>query len=205
MNQARLDSILSERCGVAYHKSTCERKGVSFHVTKVYGTTVIAIRGTDEKRDWWRDVRLYPKGAGDYYFHSGFWKGAEAIMHEVITQVICDSFKRPVIITGHSMGAGIGLCLARMLVKRGYHVEAFVGFGMPRSMSRIKRKDIGFPVRHYKLGKDIVPSLLPLGLFYRHVSPAIKLGGGCRSWWPNWSDHSIKWYRAQLVKRNLNG
>lgn len=199
MGLNKRDYALCCACAHSYDKYTYQKDGVEVYVTAVQGYTVFAVRGTDETRDWLRDLRLWPKGAGDYYFHSGFWHGAEAIIY-CLKKHMRSRFNQRIIVTGHSMGAGIGLCLARMLEKDGFNVEEFVGFGMPRSMSRIKAKGLGFKVRHYKLGKDIVPSILPLGLFYRHVCPPIRLPAPY-TWFPNWRDHSIKWYVSRTHQR----
>jgi len=188
-----LDRLLCEACCLSYKSYTFKQGGVEVLASHVCGYTVFSVRGTDEARDWWRDLRLWPKGAGDYYFHSGYWKGAEEVIG-CLRRYMKERKNQRILLTGHSMGAGIGLCLARMMEKEGYNVESFVGFGMPRSMSRIKTKNLGFEVHHYKLGKDIVPSLLPLGLFYRHVSKPIPLRTGSSRWFPNWKDHSIKRY-----------
>lgn len=153
----------------------------------------IAIRGTEAQqgkifgeggwRDIIRDLRVIPwydRKLG--WCHAGFLKGAKAILGQLALVK-----EKPVVVTGHSLGAGVGQLLALLLHFRGYDVREFAGFGMPRCFIG-KRK---FPViiTHYRYGGDLV-SNVPHRWFmrYRHTVKWKQLGEA-RS--DNKDDHAI--------------
>lgn len=184
-----------------YHAHMFREGGIEVDISQFKDCTVIAVRGTDTRKDWIRNLRLWPTGAGKYCFHSGFWKGAKRILPSVAGYMelhfLHRAKKKPIVVTGHSQGAGVALCLARQLERTGHNVQYCVGFGSPRTMSRVNHKDLGFTYIHFRFGNDIVPACLPLGLFYSHVKPPIRVGVSS-SIFPNWADHSISAYADAL-------
>jgi len=192
---------LAEYCEEAYNSYTIRVNNVEVCI-QVWGPEVIiGFRGTQERMDWIRDLRFWPNASGRYVYHSGFWRGAKAVRSAIM--VWLDEHgqsQRPLVFTGHSLGAGLALCSARQFVRRGYTVKCCVGFGAPRAMSRVKSGELGFDYRHYRRGNDVVSKCLPMGILYKHPCPPILIGKA-QHWYPNWDDHSIRGYVKALYKK----
>lgn len=190
---------------LVYSVKSSGQDGVEFGVTEHQGSLIIAVRGTELSsfRDIMRNLRIIPTGAGKYCYHSGFWNASKLIFEPIQRHLQLfrthpiQQRRVPLVFTGHSQGAGIALCLARRFEKAGYNVSYCIGFGSPKTMSQINHKECGFAYHHFRFGRDIVPSYLPLGIFYTHVRPPIKLGVPSSAF-PNWKDHGISRYRQEL-------
>ncbi len=162
---------------------------------------VIALRGTEFTglfsnggwRDIVRDLLVMPrKMEGVGVGHRGFITGAADVFQTLVP--LLDA-KKPIICTGHSLGAAVAQALALLLNLHGFYVLEYVGFGCPRVFSG--KPDWGrVRVSHYRYGRDIVPSLLPPGLLYRHPNKAIQLGA--KRWLPSFDDHDINHYVREV-------
>jgi predicted lipase len=99
------------------------------------GIRVIAIRGTDSKRDWFWNLALKakrcPKGR-----HHGFNQSAKSILKsDEFSEFL--TWDGPVLITGHSKGGAIGQIIAMKMKQK---VDGVYGFGCPRVGNREFRK-----------------------------------------------------------------
>jgi len=135
-----------------------------------------------------RDLRVIPwydKRVG--WCHAGFLKGARAITDKPDLKL---DKSKPVVVSGHSLGAAMGLIAAKLLHSKGYTINQWVGFGCPKAL--IGKRENSFYCKHYQNGGDIVPTLPP---FYRHQVEVVKLGetGGI-----SFTDHPIDKYLAQM-------
>jgi len=170
---------------------------------------IFAIRGTEGNAlfsglgilDVIRDARFFP-WHNDILgvCHAGFLKGALKIIDQIDKYAIKDM---PIILTGHSMGAAIGLLIAIFLKNRGYNVVEYVGFACPRAFIYNKQKhnpdhSVRFPITIYRYENDIVPLVptkIPFG--YHHIVKLTQLGDG--NGLPSILDHSMDNYEDFLM------
>lgn len=162
---------------------------------------VIALRGTEFTgaftnggwRDIVRDLMVLPtRVPGVGIGHAGFLIGAGDVFSTLGPKLKKD---KPIICTGHSLGAAVAQALALILKQHGWHVLEYVGFGCPRVFAG--SPDWGaVKVYHYQHGGDIVPRLLPPGLLYRHPAAARVIGK--HRWLPSFEDHDIHHYCREV-------
>ena len=112
------------------------------------------------------DIRRGDGGAAE-----GFSEALRAVEFDILAQLPAD---RPVVVTGHSLGAALAALLALRLREISRDVAAVYTFGMPRP----GREDFaaayqasGLAERTFRLvhGDDIVPTVAPSFLGFRHV------------------------------------
>lgn len=171
MNHHEL-AILSRKACLEH---TFRAKELEVLVRQKDAVVYVALRGTEAWskdaifegggwKDIIRDIRVIPwydKNLG--WCHAGFLKGAKAVVGELFLR---EGSK--VVITGHSLGAGVGQLVAIMLHNKGYDVKEFVGFGMPRCF--IGKRKFPVEITHYRYKDDLV-SNVPHRWFlrYRHT------------------------------------
>jgi len=82
------------------------------------GCVVVTVRGTANQVGWWSDFQIAPKVARTHptlgVCEDGFLTGAEAL-YAVISPVLGTDPPTPLIVQGHSRGAGIAPILAMLL------------------------------------------------------------------------------------------
>ncbi|BFM20512.1 lipase family protein [Gilvimarinus japonicus] len=199
---------LASLCAEAYGSHTFvarELEGLHRHmdvkVNEWPEVQVIALRGTEFTdalfnggwADIVRDLLVWPKripgvGVG----HAGFITGGADVFQTVVPRLSLD---KPIICTGHSLGAAVAQVLALLLKQSGLPVVEYVGFGCPRVFAG--KPDWGdVAVTHYQHSADIVPLLLPPGLLYRHPAKACVIGK--RHFWPSFKYHDIHHYCREV-------
>jgi len=155
------------------------------------GATVIAFAGTDPliPANWVSDFDVgLNVGAGLKLtpgpLHRGFDKAFDAVSAQ-ITEALAERGADPLLITGHSMGAALAVIAAdHCLSGKNVRATAVYAFGMPRV------GDEDFAVRYndtlgpttYRLvhGDDIVATVPPSRLGFRHVGHLIRCARGSR-------------------------
>lgn len=173
-----------------------------------YGDTcVIAVRGSDEKQDWFRERGnlnakrrpLHDLGT----VHSGFALSADKLLSDLQVWDATDRFKR-VYLTGHSRGGAIATIMAARMSLWGKkaQVRGLVTFGSPRVGDRRFRDAFKLLMdgisRRYVYQSDPV-TLLPSSFRgSRHVAKLY--------WWTGTKlRHRTKWLRwlwVSLTARN---
>lgn len=194
---------LAHLCGRSYKDHTFRIQELEVLLEYTDGVYYLAIRGTESGgliseggiRDVIRDLRVIPSRHNYLgWCHSGFLKGALAISRSGwLRQELKDD--APIVVTGHSLGAGVGQLLALILHSEGYNVRNFVGFGMPRCF--IGNRDFDLDIVHYRCMDDIVSNIPHRWFFhYRHAVPweQLKPATGTDSW----RTHHISWYKAYV-------
>lgn len=206
----QLDVQLAVLSGRAYERKSGragKHNELEYLEDVVQGNPVIAIRGTEAKKafeamnwlDIVRDIRIIPlrdKRIG--WAHAGMLKGAKSLYEAVggragiITRLSeAPSLYPRLIVTGHSLGAGVGYLFARYVHARlncfGVNVE-FVGFGTPNIM--VSNPAVPFDARFYRNGDDIITELL--GHCIYKPFPQIQVGDS--SGVEPIDDHDIKEY-----------
>ena len=123
-------------------------------------------------------------------FHEGFYEEYEKLQLKVHAEVakLMGRKKRPVYVTGHSLGAAIASIFC-------FHyptAEALYTYGCPRNATPSKCKELKVP--HYRTvnNNDIVPSVPPALLWYKHHGELqyINFYGNVRTmtWWQRFKD-----------------
>jgi len=157
-----------------------------FTTALVDDTYHVAIAGSDDFRDWWRnlstDLVEWPR-EGPGLVHLGFWEGAETLFrwHWVRSR------GHRVKLYGYSLGGAIALCLGLALHESGRQVESVTTYGAPKVGDATWCSSYPIPVTSYRCGCDPIP-LLPWvgrelrsddsrgGLHrYHHVASPIQL------------------------------
>ncbi len=183
----------------AFNINECE--GIIHYLDDVQ---IVAFRGTEIDAmfsgggwiDVIRDMRILPwydKDAG--WVHSGFLKGARGVAEFLMDVLEPD---KPVLVTGHSLGAALALMVAVKLEAAGVDVQEWVGFGSPKV--QIGYKDYPFRQVSFKHKADIVP-LMPRLPFYQRSGIHHQLGDGCGK--PNWNDHAVELYVEVLKQQKI--
>ena len=98
----------------------------------------MAFRGTDQLADWLDNLDAFPTEELFGEFHRGFWKSTEDVW-DVIWQAYKDRIsvsKRPLFITGHSLGGAMATIAAARLVHHDLPFTSVYTFGQPRALTR---------------------------------------------------------------------
>jgi predicted lipase len=93
----------------------------------------LAFRGTESKNptDWARDAQFAPQiGELDGRVHSGF----RAALNEVwaAVEASLEAAAKPIVVTGHSLGAGLAVLAAARAISSGHDVSFVYLYGCPR-------------------------------------------------------------------------
>jgi len=176
------DASLARSCvqasARAYAETTFSSELAQVLLTRGGGTTpgmdvpIIAFRGSANVRAWLTDglVRLTGTVFGGVHF--GFWRSTQSVMPQILAmdQKVRDQRGRPVpvVITGHSKGAGEALICARTLAAVGWPIRAVITFGGPRVGNAVWRA--GYDAQSANLGPELGTSNI------QHPTSNIQLG-----------------------------
>lgn len=146
-------------------------------------TVEVAWRGTDNLAGWVDDadfVQVPYNGSTTLKAHAGFVETEAAHASEVKALVVkaaakCNGTKE-LVLTGHSLGAGIATMSALRLVDDGYMVQ-LITFGSPRpgndAFAKHASSYLPRPVQRFSHNRDIIPHLPPSDLLifenYHHL------------------------------------
>jgi pimeloyl-ACP methyl ester carboxylesterase len=137
------------------------------------GRAFIAFAGTDPLKfvDWMTDLLVEPNAEGLY---SGFVRGLECVWPDIQSFLRTQSPGCPLWVVGHSLGAAIAsLCAWRAHQDLNVNIEGAYVFGMPRvggtDFVRQYELALGSQTFRFVHGQDVVPSVPPSELGYRHV------------------------------------
>jgi triacylglycerol lipase len=158
-------------------------------VVQGHGAIIVAFAGTDPliPANWITDFdvgfkfrfneRLTPPA-----LHGGFEKAFRSVA-EKVAGALANRGETPVLMTGHSMGAALAVIAADdFLSERTLRATAVYAFGMPRvgDQDFAKRYNDTLGNTTYRLvhGSDIVATVPPSGLGFRHVGRLIRCASG---------------------------
>jgi pimeloyl-ACP methyl ester carboxylesterase len=129
---------------------------------------VIAIRGTQQIRDW--VTNLTPGTCAENGIRRGFAEAAESIADDIV-QTINFSGAERVIVTGHSLGGAVAHALCRLLafdrLIHEFHTFAAPRVGNPLCAELISA--VHYESTSWSHNNDIVPRLPPADWGYSHV------------------------------------
>jgi triacylglycerol lipase len=155
------------------------------------GATIIAFAGTDPlvPANWVSDfdvglnvgarLKLTPGP-----LHRGFDKAFDAVSAQ-ITEALAERGADPLLITGHSMGAALAVIAAdHCLSEKKVRATAVYAFGMPRvgdeDFAARYNDTLGATTYRLVHGDDIVATVPPSRLGFRHVGRLIRCARGSR-------------------------
>lgn len=161
---------------------------------------VIAFRGSISFLDWQRDLNSImisdPVLGG---VEAGFMEG----MHDVYNKLSPLISSKPILITGHSLGAARALIFAGLLEVAGVKPEKVVIFGSPRpGAEKLKFILSGMAINSYRNRHDPVPNCpfdLP-GMPYVHPRDLIQVDAppSQPDTWGLLADHHIQLYQTAM-------
>jgi triacylglycerol lipase len=162
----------------------------------------VAFRGTEvhEKSDIAADLEFWHERG----FHEGFYEEYEKVQLQVHSEVakLLGRKKRPVYVTGHSLGAAI----ASIFCFHYPQAIALYTFGCPRNAAWSKVKELTVPHFRCVNNNDIVPKVPPVALGYKHhgLLYYINFYGNVRkmTWWQrvkdSWRGRRAAWKNGTM-------
>ena len=149
------------------------------------GATIAAIAGTDPAAfaNWITNFNL---GARARDMHRGFDEAVHAVWSEISAALTSDAAAPPLFVTGHSLGGALAIIAAERLQRElKINASGVYTFGAPRVGSAAFAETYnasGLGDRSFRLihGLDIVPTLPPSALGFRHAGRLIVCGRGGR-------------------------
>ena len=96
------------------------------------GTRVfVAVRGTDERKDWLTNLQFWYRNSAVGRLHKGYHEVCQGFLPG-LTRLIDRHVDKPIVFTGHSMGGAVAVLLAAFLVERYSRVDGLYTFGQPK-------------------------------------------------------------------------
>ena len=145
--------------------------------------TYLSFRGTESRNhiDWMRDAEFRPVlGAFETRVHSGFRRALDEVWRELLAVVT--AAEGSLVITGHSLGAGLATLAAARLVDRGEATATVYSYGAPRVGLRDFAAEYNrvLGARTYRVINhiDVVTRVPLLVQGYRHVGKRMYFDGG---------------------------
>ncbi len=98
----------------------------------------MVFRGTDELGDWLDNINAFPVKVLFGDFHRGFWGSVNDVWDKINGRYeeCRGERKRPLFITGHSLGGAMATIAASRLIHDDKPFTSVYTFGQPRAMSR---------------------------------------------------------------------
>ena len=132
-------------------------------------------RGTDEIKDWLDNINAFPTKELFGEFHKGFWNATEKVWAKLYEkyQEKHSEKKRPLFITGHSLGGAMATIAASRLVHLDKPFISVYTFGQPRAMNRDATRIFNAECKdrffRFQNNNDIVTRVPARFMGYSHV------------------------------------
>jgi len=91
----------------------------------------VAVRGTDERRDWLTNLRFWHHQSDVGRVHKGYYEVCQGFLPE-LTRLIDQHADKPLVLTGHSMGGAVAVLLAALLLEQSHRIDGLYTFGQPK-------------------------------------------------------------------------
>ena len=135
----------------------------------------MVFRGTDELQDWMRNINIFPTEELSGKFHKGFWNAVEGIWADLDGKYKkkFKKKKRPLFMTGHSLGGAMATIVAAKLVDIDKPFTSVYTFGQPRAMTRETARKLNGECKarffRFQNNNDIVSRVPTREMGYGHV------------------------------------
>ncbi len=145
---------------------------------------VVVFRGTEDSLDWWTNLNTsFVALQGGTRVHTGFFQAYWPIRDRIFDFIFAAlrKKKRPVYITGHSLGGALALMATAELANHENAeirdcIAACYTFGCPRAGDSSFDRYVKAPLYRITNGVDLVPAVPPAILGYRHVGDTRYFG-----------------------------
>lgn len=141
----------------------------------------MVFRGTDERKDWLDNINVFPTKELFGEFHRGFWNATEVIwsdLYDKYEEKNRDK-KRPLFITGHSLGGAMATIAAARFVHLDKPFISVYTFGQPRAMNRDAARIFNAECKgrffRFQNNNDLVTRLPARFMGYSHVGNALYI------------------------------
>ena len=141
----------------------------------------MVFRGTDELKDWLDNINAFSTKELFGEFHRGFWNATEAVWSNLYKEYKkkSDIKKRPLFITGHSLGGAMATIAAAKLIHLDKPFINVYTFGQPRVMqrdtARIFNAECVARMFRFQNNNDIVTRLPARFMGYSHVGTSLYI------------------------------
>ena len=141
----------------------------------------MVFRGTDESADWLDNINAFSTDALFGSFHRGFWKSVEDVWGKINKKYeeLRKDKKRPLFITGHSLGGAMATIAAARLIHEDRPFISVYTFGQPRSMNRnaarIFNTEAGRRCYRFQNNEDMVTRTPARFMGYSHVGNCLYI------------------------------
>lgn len=158
--------------------------GTAGYVAEGNDIIVVVFRGTQDRLDWWTNLNArFVTLQGGTRVHTGFFQAYWPIRDNIFEFIIAalKKKKRPVYITGHSLGGALALMATAELANHENAevrdcIAACYTFGCPRAGDSSFDFYVKAPLYRITNGVDVVPAVPPAILGYRHVGDTRYFG-----------------------------
>lgn len=103
-------------------------------IDPVLDAIVVAIAGSNDRQDWWSNLKIKSMRTYHGRAHSGFYISAKGLFYSGIRRSISNPFGKDIIVTGHSRGGAMAHAIAHMMPYG--QITECVTFGAPRVLKR---------------------------------------------------------------------
>ncbi len=146
---------------------------------------LLAFRGTENLADWLTNKRVRKTSGPWGQVHRGFYRGARALLGFDRSDRLWSAMERwgapdkPLWLAGHSLGGALAVLSAMLLAERGVKPQGIYTYGQPRAggirFARRFQDELGDRAFRFVNRRDIVPTVPPVYLFYRHAGTLIRI------------------------------
>ncbi len=178
----------------------------------------MVFRGTNEPVDWLDNMNIFRKDVLFGEFHRGFWRSVKDVWDVIYPryQELRKTKKRPLFLTGHSLGGAMATIAAARFIHQDMPFTAVYTFGQPRVMNRVGARIYNMEAgrRHHRFqnNEDIVTRAPARLAGYSHVGQCFYIDSDGKihddtGWWFRFLDtiegaveNLLKLQRVGLIK-----
>lgn len=159
-------------------------KGTAGFVIASPDMIAVVFRGTENRLDWWTNVIVgWTVLQGGVKVHTGFHNAYQPIRDLLFDKVaeLLRAKRRPVYITGHSLGGALALMATAELANHDDaevrdSIAACYTFGCPKAGDKSFDQYVKAPLYRITNGVDLVPAVPPILTGYKHVGDTRYFG-----------------------------